>query len=310
MNRKPPKNVREELRQEVGFGCPIEECANPYLQWHHFDPPWSKNNHHNPEGMIALCSIHHDKADAGAYTADQLRAYKKNKVQSEKIKGKFDWLRNDLLVVVGGIFYYKTLFPLKINNKKIVWFNRDEEGYLRLNIELPSTLPEDRIIMEDNIWTNIGCPCDIHSPPSGKELKVAYSNGDYIEIKFTELSDSNAVLKRFGHDPAECMYQHFKDIKDELKPFDFKYIPMYPITSVEINLTVAGTDIKLIPKGKVGNANMKNCMFAGETNGLNIKTNVIFRQNPSLLPYTSKSRLELCPCGSGQRFKHCHGKLI
>ncbi|MEW8055956.1 MAG: hypothetical protein AB2796_11590, partial [Candidatus Thiodiazotropha sp.] len=115
MNRTPPKNVREKLRQEVGFGCPIDECSNPYLQWHHFDPPWRIKNHHNPEGMIALCPAHHGKADAGAYTPNQLRAYKKNKVQSQKIKGKFDWLRNDLLVVIGGMFYYKTLSPLKIN---------------------------------------------------------------------------------------------------------------------------------------------------------------------------------------------------
>ena len=39
MNRTPPKKVIQTLRQEVGFGCPIPNCGNPYLEWHHFDPP-------------------------------------------------------------------------------------------------------------------------------------------------------------------------------------------------------------------------------------------------------------------------------
>ncbi|MES9818604.1 MAG: SEC-C domain-containing protein [Candidatus Thiodiazotropha sp.] len=200
-----------------------------------------------------------------------------------------------------------------INNKNVVWFNRDAEGYFRLNIELLSRLPEERLIIEDNIWTNIGNPCDVHSPPNGKELRVAYSNGDYIEIKFTELNDSDAALKIYGHDPVESMnqqYNKFKDIMDSLKFSSFQHIPKYPITSVEINLTVADTDIKLTPKGKVCNTSMKNCKFTGENNGLSINIDTIFRQNPSLLPYMPQSRLELCPCGSGQRFKHCHGNFI
>ena len=72
MNRTPPKKVIQTLRQEVGFGCPIPNCGNPYLEWHHFDPPWSIENHHRPEGMIALCTQHHKNADNYAYTNEQL----------------------------------------------------------------------------------------------------------------------------------------------------------------------------------------------------------------------------------------------
>lgn len=77
MNRKPPAKVLKILREEVGFGCPIQSCGNPYLEWHHFDPKWGELNHHNPEGMIALCPAHHRKADANTYTKDQLRILKK-----------------------------------------------------------------------------------------------------------------------------------------------------------------------------------------------------------------------------------------
>ncbi|MFC2013399.1 hypothetical protein ACFLU8_00695 [Chloroflexota bacterium] len=100
MNRTPPADVRKKLRKEVGFGCPIQGCGNPYLQWHYFDPPWTECQHHNPDGMIALCADHHAKA--GAYTEKQLRDFKRKAVeQSQEVRGLFEWMRRDILVAVG-----------------------------------------------------------------------------------------------------------------------------------------------------------------------------------------------------------------
>ncbi|WP_290437550.1 HNH endonuclease signature motif containing protein [Aeromonas caviae] len=67
-----PKKVKEILREEVGFGCPVKDCGNPYLEYHHFDPPIHIGPHNDPKGMIALCAQHHKKADGNAYTVEQL----------------------------------------------------------------------------------------------------------------------------------------------------------------------------------------------------------------------------------------------
>ena len=134
MNRTPPTEVRQALRKQVGFGCPIQNCGNPYLEWHHFDPPWREREHHNLEGMIALCAEHHGKANAGAYTKEQLHLFKKEaENRSVQVKGRFDWLRNRLLAYVGGGFYYEVPVIFQIKNYPVVWFNRDEEGHLLLN---------------------------------------------------------------------------------------------------------------------------------------------------------------------------------
>lgn len=151
MNRNPPKKVRQVLRQEVGFGCPVNGCSNPYLEWHHFDPPWSEEQHHNPDGMIALCPIHHRQADAGAYTKEQLHNLKaEGKQRATEVKGKFDWLRNKLLAVVGGNFYYEVPIIFQRQNEPIIWFNRDEEGYLLLNLKMLTKSQETRLYIEDN----------------------------------------------------------------------------------------------------------------------------------------------------------------
>jgi len=47
LSRRPPAAVRRELRHEISFGCPASGCGNPYLQYHHFDPPWQKEHPHD-----------------------------------------------------------------------------------------------------------------------------------------------------------------------------------------------------------------------------------------------------------------------
>lgn len=136
--QKIPEKVKQTLRREVGFGCPVQGCANPYLEYHHFDPPVKVKPHNNPEGMIALCAQHHKKADGGAYTNEQLHALKKDKANANDVKGNLDWLRRDLLAVVGGVFYYETLNIVRIDGVDVVSLDRDEEGYLRLSINMLS----------------------------------------------------------------------------------------------------------------------------------------------------------------------------
>jgi SEC-C motif len=292
MNRTPPKHVLEILRKEVGFGCPVEGCGNPYLEWHHFDPPWREKEHHDPDGMIALCTTHHPMADGGAYTKNQLRNLKNNKVESQKIKGQFHWLRNNILAVVGGVYFYETYKILVIDSKDIIWFNRDEDGYLRLNVRMLSILPKERAVIEDNMWVNIGDAADIKSPPQGKELEIRYENGDYLYVKFFELESVEQAFKKYG--AASLL-----DIN-------------YPITAVEINYKIGGTRIEFTPNGTsiAGAFLSAGMMMSHVTRGLVVDVALPNRENPSRLPFKPTMRVSACPCGSGMRYKHCHGLLV
>lgn len=189
IDRTPPIEVRRFLRHEVNFGCPIPGCGNPYLYWHHFNPPWHELHHHNPEGMIALCPEHHAKADAGAYTIEQLNQFKllasTNQIEA---KGRFEWMRRNLLAIVGSIFYYETPIIFQYKGQPAIWFNKDDEGYLLLNIRMLTNSKEPRMRIEDNFWINRGQPTDLESPPSGKLLKVLYSNGDMIKIEYFDIN--------------------------------------------------------------------------------------------------------------------------
>lgn len=240
MHRVPPAAVRRELRREVGYGCPVPGCESPYLQWHHFDPPWRERQHHEPNGMVALCQEHHDKADAETFTKDQLREFKEQgAARSKEVKGRFDWLRRDLLAVVGGMMYYDTPIIFNLNNQPIIWFTRDEDGYMLLNVRMVSTSEEARMVRRENFWLKQGTPEDLESPPHGKLLRVKYSNGDYLKVEFFEFESALAASSRYSEQQV-----------DGLLAGDVTF----PLTAVEVHNRVAGANIDFGPrKTRIGN---------------------------------------------------------
>jgi hypothetical protein len=173
MNRTPPKVVMEFLRREVNFGCPVPKCGIPYLTWHHFDPPWSIKEHHNPGGMIALCAKHAALADAGRYLPEQLRQMKTNPfITSSKITQNYDYLRRNVVCIIGNIAY-KVQTVLEINGESVIWFNVDTEGYNRLNLLIRDKNGEPILTMEDNFWTALGMNLfDLRCSLRGKTLEV------------------------------------------------------------------------------------------------------------------------------------------
>jgi hypothetical protein len=195
LSRKPPAQVRRILRKEVKFVCPVKGCGNPYLSYHHFNPPWHERKHHDPAGMIALCHEHHDKADDGAFTKEQMRQLK-TRPNNKRASGRFDWMRRDLVLALGSGCHHECLNILSILGKPVIWFERDPEGYLLLNVELLRTTKEPRLIIRNNDWIELGEPKDLECPPSGKQLKVIYSNGDKFEITFKEVNTIDQIPKQ------------------------------------------------------------------------------------------------------------------
>jgi hypothetical protein len=229
VNRTPPKAVRVALAQEVGFGCPVEGCGSPYLTWHHFDPPWSERQHQDPPGMVALCREHHDAADAGAYTRDDFREMKvRGRDRTQALSGRFEWRRQRLLSVVGGSFYYDTPIPIKLRDHPVVWFNRNDEQRFLLNVAMPSTVPEPRLRIDDNFWIEVGEPEIVESPPSGRIIAVRYANGDTIRVEFFEISNGEALLRRY---PSADTTRAFLEEESG-----------FPVTAVEILMRIVAPD--------------------------------------------------------------------
>lgn len=241
MSRTPPVKVRRELRKEVGFGCPVDRCGNPYLEYHHFDPPWSVERHHDPARMIALCATHHAKADA--WTVQQVRQIKTKAANEGDVSGRFEWMREDVLAVVGGNYYYETPNMVVFRDQPLIWFERDEDRRLLLNLNMLSSSAEPRTSLVRNDWFLRGNPEEVESPPNGSRLKVRYLNGDEVTVRFREWSSADSLGK---------VHEQALVLGDEL---------MFPLVTAEVGLVVGGTGISFGPKTTtLGGVTMTGCV--------------------------------------------------
>ena len=184
-------------------------------------------------GLVALCVEHAHKADGGAFTRDQLAAFKREgRARANAVGGKFDWMRRDLLAVVGGNFYYRCPVVLEIGDRKAIWFSRDEAGSLLLNFWMPTASGEERATVSDNFWVVPPDVKDLECPPSGKRIHVRYSNGDEFRVEFFEIDSIQDLRARY---PETAQIVEESDVS-------------WPITGVELWEKAPGTSIEFGPK--------------------------------------------------------------
>lgn len=197
-SRNIPVGVRKRLRQEVGFGCPVANCGNPYLTYHHFDPEWHVEHHHDPHRMIALCQEHHAKA--AAFSVEQCREMKRAALtRTAEVAGRFDWMKRDVATVAGGNTFYNNTYEIAIDGRPFLWFNEDDERHRLLNIRFPPGPDgQERTSLVDNDWVLRGDPVDVKSPPNGAELQITYGNDDHLHVRFRAVSAA-APLKEYRY---------------------------------------------------------------------------------------------------------------
>jgi hypothetical protein len=220
--------------------------------YHHFDPPWAVKQHHEPAGMIALCAEHHAKADAGAFTIEQLRELKSH--PARVVAGTFDWRRRELLAVVGGNLYFETPVIVQVHGAPLIWFERDDQRNLLLSVRMLSVSREPRLWLDNNDWHLEGPAVDLQSPPNGRLIRVQYPNGDSLRVEFLDLDSASVAATRYSHFQA-AIWQEFA----------------FPITAVELQMQVGGTPYYFGPtESRLGGMTMTGCVFKGNSVGLSL----------------------------------------
>jgi len=209
MNRTPPVDIRRELRKEVNFGCPIEGCGIPYLTYHHFDPPWNIKNHHNPDGMIALCRTHADLADGGHWTKAQLNEFKQKPfIRKNQIADNFRFLRYDVICRIGCLAYGFRNF-ITISGETVLGFKRTRQGYIGINMTIRDSKGRELLEMNENDWIVYTHDIfDFDCPPMGKSLRIRTKDSatDFM-IRFDDF-----LTKEFKQQNSEFNPLHIENL--------------------------------------------------------------------------------------------------
>jgi hypothetical protein len=217
----------------------VPGCGNPYLEYHHFDPPWAEEQHHDPARMVALCAEHHAKA--AAFTVEQCREMKLSSStrRIDPVEGRFDWMRHDIVAVAGNIYYVDMAVIIAAGDTPLLWFNRYEQNHMLLNVRTPDEYGNERVSLIDNDWIIRGNAVDVLSPPNGAHLDIRYADGDRLSLRFKEWKDADALRP----DHAPLLPDHYPPTMRETVP-----APAFPLT-VEVTLRLKCFGVDLTPRG-------------------------------------------------------------
>lgn len=172
LSPEPPADVKRQLRQEVNFGCPVPDCGEPFLSWHHFDPQYHIRPHHNPAGMIALCWKHHKMADREAFSDDDLRRFKAQPNPPEFIHGKFEWYCRAPIIRLGGC-YANGWCEILINQCQVLRIGPGESGLMSMDFVLKAEDGSVLSSMHSNVLTgNPASLYDLSVTASGHMIKI------------------------------------------------------------------------------------------------------------------------------------------
>ena len=188
----------------MNFGCPLKGCGRPCLKFHHFDPPWEKRHHHNPQGMIALCAEHADYADANRWTNEQLRQMKKNPfITKQSIMNNYGYLRRNTVCNIGNLAYGVRNI-LEVDGERVIGFEKDKDGFYRLNLLLRNSQGLEIFKMENGDWiANTGNLYDLICSARGREIAILSKDQQTeIRMRFEDFTQDE-FQKKFVNDGWE-----------------------------------------------------------------------------------------------------------
>jgi len=164
--------------------------------------------------MIALCANHASLADGGRWTKDQLRQMKeKPYVTSDKVSEYYDYLRKDVVCIVGNVAY-NVKNVLEIHEERVIGFERDSEGYSRLNLFIRDKSGNPILVMDNNFWIAISeALFDLRCSVRGKELEIM--SKDKKTNLFMRFDDY--PLEKFRSQLRKYQQQSFSKLKELVK---------------------------------------------------------------------------------------------
>jgi hypothetical protein len=156
--------------------------------------------------MIALCSNHAAKADGNHYPDEYLSLLKKEGLaRSRSIEGKFEFMRRDAVVVIGTVAHYNPRTVLEINGRRCIYFERDSQGFLQMNFEMPTSTGYPRVQMRNNVWTIPPDARSVTCPPRGRSLKVEFANGDVFQMRLVDVESLQDLVSKTGNPSVRAL---------------------------------------------------------------------------------------------------------
>ncbi|MFA5762389.1 MAG: hypothetical protein WC931_02230 [Bacilli bacterium] len=192
--RSPNNKVKELLRKEVNYGCPVPGCGLPFLTWHHFDPPWRERQHQDPAGIVALCPGHAAWADGGAYTKEQLQHFKRNPFVKDRLTAEWPWQPEKMMVSMGRMYFLGTKPIISFGGSPIISIGKrptdcNSSRLISIGIHLRDPGGKTLLRVKDNMLDYpILAGSSLEFPPQARSFAVKHESGVCLNLAHDLLS--------------------------------------------------------------------------------------------------------------------------
>jgi hypothetical protein len=287
--RDPPAAVKRAVRQRDGFGCVI--CGKAVYDYEHFDPEYADAQKHDANGIVLLCVEHHGLKTRGLLSKDTIHGY----LAKPKCKelgfsfGPFDLGTLSPEIVLGQLSCSNVRCLIRLDGDEILSISPPVRVGLpfRINADLKDGNGVPILKIVDNEW---------RSDTANWDVDVV---GPVITIR-NALRSIALVLRS---DPPRRLVIERMEMSHK----------GHKITCKEgSNLIFESSGGSIISAYAVM---VSGCDAAVEITGNSVSFGISRRPFPIDLGFMGidfsdrTRRNDICECGSGLRYKRCHGKL-
>ena len=306
LTRAIPDSIKREVRQRCGFGCVF--CGSAIYQYEHFAPTFAEATEHAAEGITLLCPSCHDKKTKG-FTATSSVATANDSPFCRRQGFSFE--RFDIgtdafpEIVIGTLKARNVKTLIRLYGDEILSIRPPETAgspYL-VNAWLCDIEGNEVLKIVDNEWQTRTENWDV--TVVGPRISIRRGPGDIALILRAEPPDRLIVERiNMSHKGVVITCQEGEDVTI-IGRGNTMHSSGMELDGCQVGIDVSNTGMAI---GVGGGSVYIRSMSINSVNATTIgRVPPPFRT--PLHSYGKVGRNVLCPCGSGKKFKKCHGLL-
>jgi hypothetical protein len=290
--RHIPSEIKRAVRQRDGFGCIV--CGTAIYEYEHVDPEFADAREHAPAGIVLLCPSCHAKKTRGYLAANSIKqaALKPRCRQIGFSFSEFDFGTAHPEVVFGTLRAVNVETLIEIDGEPIISVKPPVEtgSPFLLNASLKDADGGSILDIIDNEWQAPSTNWDVET--KGGKIVVRRALGEILLLLRVE-PPHKMIIERL-----DMRHRGTSIVCREGQELIF----------IGSNGSVLRTGGAVITGCRVGVSISANQLAVGVGMG-SVSITTLSLNSPSPGRHGRLTRNTLCPCGSGNKYKRCHGRF-
>jgi len=307
LSRTIREDVKRKVRQRDGFGCIV--CGSAFYQYDHLGTEFKDAQTHDPQQIVLLCGGCHDRKTRGALSTEtlQMHALSPRCKQANFSWGPLDVGPKPLVIVLGTLTAVNVRSLLTINGEDVFSIAPPlvPHGPFTVNASLYDKNGRRTIKIVSNEFQAEVSNWDVEI--TGPRVTVRSAPGKFDLVIRME-PPHRLVIERL-----DMVYKNFSIQCREGQSTTIEGAGTL-LTVTAAGATFDGCDIAIcvsgshLSMGVGGGSSHIGHMIINPSNSPR-RLGTTFQSNPPSHQPKKQGRNERCLCGSGKKYKHCHGRL-